>query len=116
MRYMLLIYAEEAVENALSEDQMGQLMQEYQEFSAELEGAGAFLEGARLRPLETATTVRIRNDEVLGTDGPFAETKEALGGYYLIEAANLDAALDWARKVPSAKLGSVEVRPVWEME
>lgn len=115
MRYMLLINASETEENAMSEADMGQLMAEYGKFGEELEAAGAYLESARLQPTSTATTVRVRDRETLTTDGPFAETKEQFGGYYLIEAKDLDEAVRWASKVPSAKMGSVEVRPIWEM-
>ena len=116
MRYMLLIYSDEAIDEAMSPQEMGALIEDYGKFSAELEASGAMLGGERLRPVADATTVRIRNGETLHTDGPFAETKEAFGGYYMIEAANLDAALEWAKKIPSAAHGSVEVRPIWEME
>ena len=116
MRYMLLIYTEEAVDEALSEAEMGELMEGYMQFGKDLEAAGAYRGSDRLQPEATATTVRVRDGETLHTDGPFAETKEALGGFYIIEAANLDEALEWARKVPSARLGSIEVRPIWEME
>ncbi|MFT5052314.1 MAG: hypothetical protein ACI8QZ_003747 [Chlamydiales bacterium] len=116
MRYLLLIYTEESVDEGLSETEMGQLMEGYGKFGAELAASGAQRDSARLQPIAAATTVRIRNGETVHTDGPFAETKEALGGYYMIDVENLDAALEWARKIPSAHLGSIEVRPIWEME
>lgn len=115
MRYMLLIATDEALEADRTPDQEAALMQEYGAFTAELQAAGAMLGAERLRPTSTATTVRIRDGETLVTDGPFAETKEFVGGYYMIEAANLDEAVAWAAKIPSARIGSVEVRPIWEM-
>jgi hypothetical protein len=81
-------------------------------YSQALSDAGAFVSGNALQAVATATTVRVRDDERLVSDGPFAETKEALAGYYIIEVADLDAALDWAARIPSATRGSVEVRPV----
>jgi len=116
MRYLLLIYTEESVDEGLTEAEMGQMMEGYGKFDAELEASGGLRDSARLQPIAAATTVRIREGKTVHTDGPFAETKEALGGYYLIDVENLDAALEWAKKVPSAHLGSIEVRPIWEME
>lgn len=116
MRYMLLINANETEEMAMPEEAMGELMAGYMAFSEELERAGAARHDARLQPVSTATTVRVRNNETLTTDGPFAETKEQFGGYYMIEAKDLDEAIRWAAKIPSARYGSVEVRPVWEMD
>ena len=115
MQYMLLINADEKCDSDMSEAEMGQLMADYGKFTEELQSAGGFVTSHRLRPAETATTVRVRGGETMITDGPFAETKEQLGGYYLIEAKDLDEALKWAAKIPSATYGSIEVRPVWEM-
>lgn len=115
MRYMLLINATETEENKFTEAQMGQMMAGYQKFTEDLQAAGAFLDAARLQPVSSATTVRVRNGQRLLSDGPFAETKEQMGGYYLINVPNLDEALAWAAKIPSAAYGSVEVRPIWEM-
>lgn len=116
MKYMLLIYTSEDYYSTLDEAQMGELMGAYQKFTEDVESAGALLESYRLQPVANATTVRVRQDDRTATDGPFAETKEQLGGYYLIEAADLDAAMKWAEQIPSAKYGSIEVRPVWEMD
>ena len=116
MKYLLMICANEQEEAAMSEAEMGQLLEEYMAFGTELEASGAYVHGERLQPVSTATTVRVRDGELLTTDGPFAETKEQMGGFYLIEAADLDQAIAWARKIPSAKMGSIEVRPIWEME
>lgn len=116
MRYMLLIHAAEEIYAKMSEAEMGQLMAGYGRFTAELEAAGALLGGERLQDVENATTVRVRGGKTEVTDGPFAETKEQFGGYYMIEAKDLDEAIAWAAKVPCSANGCVEVRPIWEME
>jgi len=116
MRYLLMIYGEESIDDNMSEAEMGQLMEAYGSFEAELEAAGALVGSDRLHPVASASTVRVRDGKTMITDGPFAETKEALGGYYLIDVADLDAANAWAAKIPSAAYGSVEVRPIWVME
>ena len=113
MHYMLLIYSGDAPEkwDSLSEDEQNAIMGEYFAISQSPGVTG----GNQLQPVETATTVRVDNGSTLTTDGPFAETKEALGGYYLIDADNLDAALEVAARIPAARLGgAVEVRPVVE--
>lgn len=116
MRYLLMIFANEADEMNMSPEDMGQLMAEYGRFSEEVETAGVHRGGERLRPTSDATTVRVRDGQTSTTDGPFAETKEAFGGYYMIDVPNLDEAIAWAAKIPSAKYGTVEIRPIWEME
>jgi hypothetical protein len=113
MNYLLLIYNSEAQENSLSESDIKKLMGEYTEFTKSIVQSGAFRAGDRLRPVASASTVRIRNGKTALTDGPFAETREQLGGYYLIEAKNLDEATAIAARIPSARTGSIEVRPVW---
>lgn len=115
MKYMLLIQSDESGYAKMSEEAMGKLMGAYGQFAEEIQSAGACIAGHRLQPTQTATTVRVRDGKTLTTDGPFAETKEQFGGYYLIEAKDLDEAIAWAAKVPTAEYGSVEVRPVWEM-
>ena len=115
MQYMLLIYDDEQLWQGMDEAERGKVFQAYGAVTEEMRSSGAFVEGAPLQPTSTATTVRERNGERLVTDGPFAETKEQLGGYYLIEADSIDEALDWAAKLPSARLGSIEVRPVVDM-
>jgi len=116
MQYLLLIYGDESSWETLSEEDRGQIFQAYGTFTQELQNSGAMVAGDALQPTETATTVRVQNDEVLTTDGPFAETKEQLGGYYLIEADSLDEAIEWAAKIPGARHGSIEVRPVMVFE
>lgn len=116
MQYLLMIYANEAEEMAMSPEAMGEMMAGYQAFTDELSAAGAMVGGERLRPTGTATSVRKRSGDFTLTDGPFAETKEHLGGYYLIEAPSLDAAVAWAKKIPSVEHGTVEVRPIWPMD
>ena len=112
MQYMLLIYGDEQAWNQLSPEQINQTMQAYHRFTNELVAAGAMRGGSELAPVATATTVRVRQGKTLTTDGPFAETREQLGGYYLIEAKDLDEALKIAARIPSARYGSIEVRPI----
>ncbi|SRR5579871_5076049 len=111
MQYMLLIYVDEKAPQPAAAA-MGQIMQEYMAFTQDIVKAGKFKAGDRLEPSATATTVRVRDNRTLTTDGPFAETKEQLGGYYLIEAADLEEAIAIAARIPGARHGSVEVRPV----
>ena len=112
MQYLLLIYGDQNGWESMSEEERGQVFQAYGTFTQELEDSGAMVGGNALQPTETATTVRVRNDETLTTDGPFAETKEQLGGYYLVEAESIDEAIDWAAKIPAARTGTIEVRPL----
>jgi hypothetical protein len=114
MKYLLLIHVEESHYAKLSPQEIERLMGDYQAFTQELKAAGAHLASQRLRPVASARTVRVRKGEGLVSDGPFAETKEQLGGFYLIDVNDLDEAIAWAAKMPSAKHGSIEVRPVWE--
>jgi hypothetical protein len=112
MQYVLLIYSNEADE----QNQDGsQLMADYGAFTQGIVQSGAFKSADRLRPVADATTVKVRDGKTLTTDGPFAETREQLGGYYVVEAKDLDEAIGIAAKVPTAKHGSIEVRPVWAM-
>ena len=113
MQYALLIYDDEATWQNMSDADRGRIMQEYGAYTEELRSRGAFVGGEALQPTASATTVSLQNGETLTTDGPFAETKEALGGFYLINADSLDDALEWAAKIPSARVGGkIEVRPV----
>ncbi|MDE0854729.1 MAG: YciI family protein [Nevskia sp.] len=113
MQYLLLIYASESDEAKMNEAAMAALLGEYHEFTQSIVQGGQFKGGERLRPIATASTVRVRNGKTVVTDGPFAETREQLGGFYLIEAKNLDEATAIAARVPSARFGSIEVRPIW---
>ena len=115
MRYALLIYASEQDWASQSEEQAQAQFQDYMSFTKDIVDRGIYQSGEALQPTATATTVRVRDGETLSTDGPFAETKEQLGGYYLIEVPDLDAALSWASRCPGARYGTVEVRPVWVM-
>jgi hypothetical protein len=115
MKYMLLIYHNEESWNALSEAERQQIFMEYRQLREQLQSRGQFVSGSQLQPITTATTVRIRDGKELITDGPFAETHEQLGGYFLIEAQNLDEATSIAARIPSARTGTVEVRPLVEM-
>jgi hypothetical protein len=112
MQYMLLIYDDENAWKNMSEAEAGQFFGEYMQFTQDITKSGHHKAGDALQPVSTATTVRVRDGKTLTTDGPFAETKEQLGGYYLIEAANLDEALAIAARIPSSRIGSIEVRPV----
>ena len=112
MQYMLLIYDAEQAWQSMGDDERNAMFAEYGKYTQELRDAGAFLYGDALQPTATATTVTVRDGETLTTDGPFAETKEQLGGLYVIEAESLDQALEWATKIPSARIGKIEVRPV----
>ncbi len=114
MKYMLLIYHEEQAWGGLSEQERQKIYADYRQFTQEIIASGHHVAGSELHPSSTATSVRVRDGEQLATDGPFAETKEQLGGYYLIEADNLDEAIGIAARIPSARVGTVEVRPVSE--
>jgi hypothetical protein len=113
MNYLLLIYSNEAEVRALGESTLKKMSGEYMEFTKSIVQAGHFKAGDRLQPISAATTVRVRNGKTAVTDGPFAETREQLGGYYLIEAKNLDEATAIAARIPGARVGSIEVRPVF---
>ncbi len=112
MKYMFLIYNEEATEAQMAPPEFQEMMEEYYAFTDEVHAKGILDRAAPLEGTETATTVRVRSGGVTTTDGPFAETKEQLGGFYILECANLDEALDYAARIPGARFGCVEVRPV----
>ncbi len=114
MKYVLLIYDDEQLWAGMSEEERNGIMGEYVAYSEEIFGAGVATAGDALQATSSATTVRIRDGHAVTTDGPYAETKEQLGGYYVIEAADLDEAIRWAAKIPSARIGSIEVRPILE--
>ena len=112
MQYALLIYNNEAAQERKSQAEMAALHGAYDEFTQELRASGCLKGGEALHPTGTATTVRVREGEILTTDGPFAETKEQIAGFYLVNCQNLDEAIQWAAKIPGALNGSIEVRPV----
>ena len=112
MQYLCLIYEAEALYATHDEAANNEIIGEYMAFTDNIKQSGHLVAGDALMPTETATTVRIRDGQVMTTDGPFAETKEQLGGYYLIEAKNLDDAIEVASRIPAAKSGCIEVRPV----
>ena len=115
MKYMLLIYDDEQVWAKMGATEQQQLFGEYMGFTDSIRKSGHYVSGAPLQPIATATSVRIRNDKQLVTDGPFAETHEQLGGYYMIEARDLDEAIGIAARIPSVRLGTIEIRPVMEL-
>ena len=116
MRYLLIIYNDESRwANATPED-VQQVMAAYNAFGDAAREAGVMIGGEGLQPTGTATTVRVRDNETLATDGPFAETREQLGGYYLLDCRDLDDAIGWAARIPDAASGSVEVRPVMDYD
>src|ERR671911_2461454 len=116
MKYLCLIYDEEKSLAGMSKAEGDAFMGEYFAFTEGIRKSGHYLGGEALQPVHTATTVRVRNGKMTTTDGPFAETKEQLGGYYLIEAKDLNEALQIAARIPSARHGAIEVRPVMEFD
>ena len=115
MQYMLLIHDDPSVWAGMSEEQVNAVMGEYFAYSAAIRDEGIFVDGNALQGLEEARTVRVRDGERLVADGPFAETKELVGGYYVVDCATLDQAIDAAARIPSARFGAIEVRPVAQM-
>ena len=113
MQYLLMIYQNEAEYGKMDAATGQKMLAEYDAFTQSIIQNGNFKAGDRLQPVSTATTVRVRAGKTLTTDGPFAETREQLGGYYLVEAKDLDAALAIAARIPGARVGSIEVRPIW---
>lgn len=116
MRYMLLIYNDEAAMANTPRDKTEQILAAYGAYTEALKKSGAWLAGDRLRPTQAATSVRLSNGKTNVLDGPYADTKEQLAGFYMIEAADLDTAIEWGARCPAAGTGTVEVRPIWEME
>ncbi|HEV8195523.1 MAG TPA: YciI family protein [Gemmatimonadales bacterium] len=114
MKYLCLIYEDEAAWGKMPKAEADTMMGEYFAFTADIKRSGHYLGGNALQPTQTASTVRVRKGKVSTTDGPFAETKEQLGGYYLIEAKDLNDAIQVAARIPSARAGSIEVRPIME--
>lgn len=112
MQYMMLIYSDETAEASMTEEELGAMMAQYSDFTREVRERGAFVYGEPLQPTATATTVRLREGRVMPQDGPYAETKEQLGGFYILECADLDEAITLAAKIPAAQHGAIEIRPV----
>jgi len=112
MQYMLLIYSDSAAGPVPGTPEWDKLLQQYHSFGQEAGNAGVLLSGEALQPITTATTVRAPNGSAETIDGPFAETKETLGGFYLLDCKDLDEAINYAAKIPTAKFGSIEIRPV----
>jgi hypothetical protein len=115
MKYLLLIYGDEAGMLSASKETVGQMMAAYGAYTEAVKKAGVHVGSNRLQPTTSGTTVRVANGKTEVLDGPYAETKEQLGGYYMIDVPDLDAALSWAARCPGASHGAIEVRPLWEM-
>ncbi|HET7232039.1 MAG TPA: YciI family protein [Longimicrobium sp.] len=114
MKYLCLIYDDESTWATMPKAEADAMMGEYFAFTQGIRESGQYVAGEALQPVSTATTVRIRNGKLSTTDGPFAETKEQLGGFYLVEARDLNEAIQVAARIPSARIGSIEVRPVMD--
>jgi hypothetical protein len=112
MEYLALIYGDESVWERMTDAERESAYEQYAEFSRAARGAGVLVGGNELGSTSSATTVRVRDDERLVSDGPYAEVKEALGGYFVLDCASIDDALDWAARIPAAEHGAVEIRPV----
>ena len=115
MRYLLLICDDESAFDMVSPEDQKAMLEEYGTFAEEMGRRGVLQGGERLRPTTDATTVRVRDGKVLTSDGPFAETKEQMGGYFVVDCKDIDEAIEVAAKIPGARVGSIEVRPIWEM-
>ena len=113
MKYLLLMYADESIGSNWSKEEMQAAGKTWAEFVKEISATGTLISTSGVAPGTSATTVRVRNDKTMITDGPFAETHEQLGGYFLVDCKDLDEAIRWAEKIPTAKYGSIEVRPLW---
>lgn len=114
MQYLLMIYTDEKQDASMTKEQGEAIMAEYFAYTEAIRKSGVYKGGEALHPTSAATTVRVRDGKTLTTHGPFAETKEQLGGYYLVDCENLDQAIEWAAKIPGARVGSIEVRPVMD--
>jgi hypothetical protein len=114
MQYALLIYGEEASWDSIPDADRAAIYGEYAQLGSDLREQKKFLGGEQLQPVGSATTVQVRDGETVVSDGPFTETKETLGGFYLVEAESLDEAIEWASRIPGSRTGKIEVRPVVE--
>lgn len=115
MKYLLMIYSNEAAESAATEADNADMLAAYGAYAGAMAQAGVMVGGERLRPTEMATSVRVKGGKTEVLNGPYADTREQLGGYFMIDVPDLDAALHWAARCPSASHGTIEVRPVWAM-
>ncbi len=115
MQYLILIYGNEENDAKMTPEQNGELFAAYGKYTADLKEAGVYVGGEALEATTTATTIRVRDQKTLTIDGPFAETKEALGGFYLLDCKDLDEALKWGAQCPHATIGSIEVRPIMKV-
>jgi len=115
MRYMLLIYSEEAAMMNAPKEQAHQMLAAYGAYTEALHKSGVWLAGDRLKPTQATTSVRLAGGKTNVLDGPYADTKEQLAGFYMIEVADIDTAIEWAARCPGASVGTIEVRPIWEM-
>lgn len=116
MNYLLLIYEDERALQNRDENTRKEVIDEYNAFTASVREGGQYVAADALQPTTTATSVRVRDGKTITTDGPFAETKEQLGGFYLVNAKDLDEATSMAARIPSARFGTIEVRPIWNFE
>lgn len=115
MLYLALIYTEEQDPSTVDPKQRAEISSQYSALTEAARNAGVMVAGEALQPTTTATTIHVEGDKTITTDGPFAETREALGGFYLFDCKNLDDAIEWAAKIPGARFGSIEVRPVLDL-
>jgi hypothetical protein len=115
MQYLLMIHSDEKAMQAAPKDQLANMMAAYGAYTTAMKEAGAYVGGERLHPSSNGTVVRVNNGKTSVLNGPYAEIKEQLGGYYLIEAPDLDGAIAWAARCPGAQTGAIEVRPIWAM-
>jgi len=115
MQYLMMLYADESGFAKVPPEQLQKVMADFNAFTNEVKEKNVYVGSNRLRPVASATSVRVRDGKTLTTDGPFAETKEQLGGYYLLDCKDLDEAIEYAAKIPGALWGTVEVRPIWSM-
>jgi hypothetical protein len=115
MKYLCLIYSDENAYAAMPKADGEKMFAEYMQYTKDIKDSGHYIAGERLQPTKTASTVRIRTGKLSTTDGPFAETKEQLGGFYMIEARDLNEAIAIGGRIPGARVGSIEVRPIWSM-
>jgi hypothetical protein len=113
MKYLLLMYAEPAIGSKWSQEELQEAAKVWADFRREISRSGVLVSSSGVAPDTIATTVRVRNDKTMITDGPFAETHEQLGGFFLVDCEDLDEAIRWAEKIPTAKYGSIEIRPLW---